>query len=76
MVVDDGVQIARDFDIDDPAERAVVENRARSAVENNDRAADGTTGAAIVLQSIINEAARRIDALKIEPRTEAWSRAK
>ena len=68
MVVDDGVQIARDFDLDDPAERAVVRIVREVLVKTNDRAGDGTTGAAIILQSIINEAARKskMDGRKIE----------
>ena len=68
MVVDDGVQIARDFELEDPAEKAVVRLVREVLVKTNDRAGDGTTGAAIMLQSIINEASRksRMDGRKIE----------
>ena len=68
MVVDDGVQIARDFELNDPAEKAIVKLVREVLVKTNDRAGDGTTGAAIILQSIINEAARKskMDGRKIE----------
>jgi chaperonin GroEL len=68
MVVDDGVQIARDFQLDDPAENAVVKIVRETLVKTNDRAGDGTTGAGIMLQAIINEAARKtkVDGRKIE----------
>lgn len=59
MVVDDGVQIARDFELPDPAEQAVVRIVKETAIRTNDRAGDGTTGALIMLQAIINEIARR-----------------
>lgn len=59
MVVDDGVQIARDFELTDPAENAVVKIVRETAIRTNDRVGDGTTGALIMLQSIINEVARK-----------------
>lgn len=59
MVVDDGVQIARDFQLDDPAQNAVVKVIREVLVTTNDRAGDGTTGAAIMLQGMINEVGRR-----------------
>lgn len=68
MVVDDGVQIARDFELNDPVENSVVKLVREVLVKTNDRAGDGTTGAAIMLQAIINEAARKtkMDGRKIE----------
>jgi len=59
MVVDDGVQIARDFELPDPAENAWVKVIRETAVRTNDRVGDGTTSSLIMLQSIINEVARR-----------------
>lgn len=59
MVVDDGVQIARDFELEDPAENAVVNVIREVAVKTNDRVGDGTTSSLIMLQAIINEIYRR-----------------
>lgn len=68
MVVDDGVQIARDFELQDPAENAVVKLVREVAIKTNDRVGDGTTSSLIILQAIINEVSRRtkIDGRKIE----------
>src|SRR3990167_6881264 len=68
MVVDDGVQIARDFELNDPKENAIVKLVREVLIKTNDRAGDGTTGAAIILQAIINEVARKtkFDGRKIE----------
>lgn len=59
MVVDDGVQIARDFELPDPAENAVVKLVREVAIKTNDRIGDGTTGALIMLQGIVNTVARK-----------------
>jgi len=59
MVVDDGVQIARDFQLEDPAENAVVKVVRETAVTTNDRAGDGTTSSLIMLQAIIREVGRK-----------------
>jgi len=59
LTVDDGVQIARDFKLDDSAENAVVKVIKETAIRTNDRVGDGTTGALIMLQAIINEVARK-----------------
>jgi len=67
--LDDGVQIARDFQItDNPAENAIVNLIRETAIKTNDRAGDGTTGALIILQAIINEVAKKsqFDGHKIE----------
>jgi len=68
MVVDDGVQIARDFSLNDPIENAIVKLVRETAVRTNDRVGDGTTCSLIMLQAIINEIGRRtkIDGRKIE----------
>ena len=68
VVVDDGVQIARDFKLEDPAENSIVELVREVLTKTNDRVGDGTTGAAIILQSIINEVSRktRFDGRSIE----------
>ena len=67
MVVDDGVQIARDFELEDPAENAVINVVREAAIKTNDRVGDGTTGSLIILQAIINEVSRlsRRDGRKI-----------
>ena len=59
LTVDDGVQVARDFELSDPAENAVVRIIRETAVKTNDRVGDGTTGALIILQAIIEEVAKR-----------------
>lgn len=68
MAVDDGVQAARDFELNDPTENAVVNIVKGAAIKTNDRVGDGTTGSLIILQAIINEAAKlaRRDGRKIE----------
>lgn len=55
FVVDDGVQIARDLEFEDPVENAVLKVVREVAVKTNDLVGDGTTGALIMLQAIINE---------------------
>lgn len=68
MVVDDGVQIARDYEAEDPVENAIVKLVREVAIKTNDRVGDGTTGSLIILQALINEIARKskIDGRKIE----------
>lgn len=68
MVVDDGVQIARDIELEDPLENAVWTEAKNTAIRTNDRVGDGTTGALIMLQAIINEVGKttRRDGRKIE----------
>ena len=55
MVVDDGVQAARDFELSDPSEQSVVELIREVPIRTSDRAKDSTTGSLIMLQAIINE---------------------
>lgn len=59
MVVDDGVQIARDFELEDPSENAIVKIIREAAIRTNDRSGDGTTSSLIILQAIINEVAKK-----------------
>jgi chaperonin GroEL len=68
FVVDDGVQIARDLELDDPVENAVMKVVRETAIKTNDRVGDGTTGALIILQAIIEEIAKlgKFDGRKIE----------
>jgi len=68
MVIDDGVQIARDFELEDPSENAIVKLVRETAIKTNDRVGDGTTSSLIILQSIINEVARKskVDGRKVE----------
>lgn len=68
MTVDDGVQIARDIELQDPLENAVWHEAKHTAIRTNDRVGDGTTGALIILQAIIHEATKslRVDGRKIE----------
>ncbi len=59
MVVDDGVQIARDFELSDTAENAVVRIIKEVAIKTNDRVGDGTTGSLIMLRAIMDEVAKQ-----------------
>lgn len=68
MVVDDGVQIARDLEFSDNAENAVLSVIRETAIRTNDRVGDGTTSSLIMLEAIIDEVAKmsRRDGRKIE----------
>lgn len=68
FVVDDGVQIARDLELQDPVEHAIMKVVRETAIRTNDRVGDGTTGAIIMLQAIIEEVSKlsRVDGRKIE----------
>jgi len=57
-VLDDGVQIARDLELSDPSENAVLKVVREVAIKTNDRVGDGTTGSLIILQAIIDEIAK------------------
>lgn len=57
MVVDDGVQIARDYEVKDAAENAVVKVIKETAIRTNDRVGDGTTGSLIILHAIMEQIA-------------------
>lgn len=58
FVIDDGVQIARDLELPDPNEHAVMKIVREAAIRTNDRVGDGTTGALIMLQAIIEEVSK------------------
>lgn len=60
LVVDDGVQIARDFELNDPLENAIARVIKETAIATNDRAGDGTTSSMIMLQAIIKEVGRKL----------------
>lgn len=59
LVVDDGVQIARDLELPDPNENAVMKVVRETAIKTNDRVGDGTTGSLIILQAIMKEVAQK-----------------
>ena len=67
-VFDDGVQIARDFELQDPTENAIINIIRETAIKTNDRVGDGTTGSLLMLQAIINKVAemKEFDGRKIE----------
>jgi len=68
FVLDDGVQIARDLELNDLVENAVMKIVRETAIKTNDRVGDGTTGALIMLQAIIEEVSKfkNKDGRKIE----------
>lgn len=55
-VLDDGVQIAKDLELEDEAENYVLKLIREVAVKTNERVGDGTTGSLIMLQAILKEA--------------------
>lgn len=57
-VIDDGVQIARDFELSDPMENAVLKKIKEVAIKTNDRAGDGTTGSLLVLKGILDTSSK------------------
>jgi len=60
LVVDDGVQIARDFEIPEyPLENSVIKIIKEVAIKTNDLVGDGTAGALLMLESIINEVSKK-----------------
>lgn len=56
-VLDDGVQIAKDLNLDDEGENYVLKLIREVAVKTNERVGDGTTSSLIMLQAILKEAA-------------------
>lgn len=68
MVLDDGVQIARDYKAKGEVENSIVNVIREVAISTNDKVGDGTTSSLIILQGIINEVSRktRWDGRKIE----------
>lgn len=61
IVVDDGVQIARDLEFEDIGENAVLNIVRETAIKTNDLVGDGTTSSLIMLQAIIEEVAKLSD---------------
>jgi chaperonin GroEL len=55
-VLDDGVQIAKDLELEDEAENYVLKLIREVAVKTNERVGDGTTSTLILLQAILKEA--------------------
>lgn len=55
-VLDDGVQIAKDLELEDEAENYVLKLIREVAVKTNERVGDGTTASLIMLQAILKEA--------------------
>jgi len=54
-VLDDGVQIAKDLELEDDAENYVLKLIREVAVKTNERVGDGTTSSLILLQAILKE---------------------
>lgn len=55
IAVDDGVQIARDLEFPDIQKNGIWRIVRETAVKTNDRVGDGTTGALIMVQAMIEE---------------------
>lgn len=53
FVIDDGVQILRDLELEDANENAALKVIKETAIRTNDRAGDGTTGSIIMLEAIM-----------------------
>jgi len=58
-IFDDGVQIARDYESNDPVENSIISVVRETAIRTNDRVGDGTTGSLIMVQALINEIAKK-----------------
>ena len=58
-VYDDGVQVMRDLELPIPEENAILKVIKETAIKTSDRVGDGTTGAMIILQGIIDEVAQK-----------------
>src|SRR3990167_4633238 len=55
-VLDDGVQIAKDLILEDPAENYILKLIKEVAIKTNERVGDGTTSSLIILQALLHEA--------------------
>ncbi len=64
-VIDDGVKIAREFEVEDKFENAIIGFIKAVSRKTNDRAGDGTTGSMIILQAIIKEIPDFFDSFEI-----------
>ncbi len=62
MVIDDGVTIAKDIDLEDPFENMGAQLIKEAASKTNDMAGDGTTSATVLAHAIITEGFKNIAA--------------
>ena len=60
QVVDDGVTIARDIDLEDPFENMGAQLLKEVATKTNDVAGDGTTTAIVLAQAMVSEGLRNV----------------
>lgn len=54
-VLDDGVQIAKDLELDNKIENYILQIVKNVAIKTNEKVGDGTTGSLIVLQGLLKE---------------------
>jgi len=52
--LDDGVSIAKDFELENEFENAIIKLVKEASQKTNDRVGDGTTGSLIILQELLN----------------------
>lgn len=62
LITNDGVTIAKEIELNDPFENLGAELVKEVSVKTNDVAGDGTTTAAVLAQSIVNEGMRKFAA--------------
>src|SRR5665811_833260 len=62
LVINDGVTIAKDIDLQDPMENTGAQLLREVATKTNDVAGDGTTTATLLAQTMINEGFRNVTA--------------
>jgi chaperonin GroEL len=62
VVIDDGVTIAKEIELQDPYENMGAQLVREVASKTNDKAGDGTTTAIVLTQSLLNEGIRNITA--------------
>ena len=60
-IIDDGVTTAKQFELQDEFENAVVRLVKEAAIKTNDLVGDGTTGSLIILQALMKEIKRLDD---------------
>src|SRR5271154_5991008 len=61
-IIDDGVTIAKEIELQDPYENMGAQLVKEVATKTNDKAGDGTTTAIVLTQSLLNEGIRNITA--------------
>ena len=62
VIIDDGVTIAKEIELQDPYENMGAQLVKEVATKTNDNAGDGTTTAIVLTQSLLNEGIRNITA--------------